>query len=93
MTPGDTVIIDLPGSALHGKAVEVLEDIPEMNIAAEGSDPFYCHGVKINVDTPFGKMIVHISHISGTAEASDRRRWESELRKAEIEERQGELLL
>ncbi len=91
LSPGDTVIIDLPGSALHGKAVEVLEDVPEFNLAPEGAEPFLAHMVRVR--TPYGEFVYHMAHISGTAEASERRRWEADLRRAEIEAKQGELLL
>ena len=89
MTPGTTAIIDLPGSALHGKAVEVLEDIPAFNLAPDGEEPFLAHMVRVR--TPYGVFVYHIAHIAGTAESLDRRRWEAQ--QAAIDLRQGELAI
>lgn len=91
MIPGTFVTIDFPGAVWHGKAVEVIEDIPQFNLAPEDApEPFYAHCVRVR--GPGGLGLFHIAHIGGTAEAVRRRRWDAE-EAGQNDDRQGELLL
>lgn len=68
------VLIDFPGSALHGKTVEVIEVENDFEYGPDCTGPI----VWVRVPGLFNdRVAVHPAHISGTKEANERRRADS----------------
>ncbi len=90
ITPGQTILIDMPGNPLDNKKCLVTRVEPEFNLAPDSAAPLLATIVFAShpsLPTPVG---FDLAHIAGTAEASRRRTWDA----AEADDqRQGELLL
>jgi hypothetical protein len=68
LKPGDTVLVDFPANPLHGKAVWIVEILPDFNIAPPDSEPMLCE--LILIDHPsLPRPIGHCrSRLAGTVE-------------------------
>jgi hypothetical protein len=88
MKPGDSVRVDFPGHALHGRTVEIIDVLPDFDLAvADDAEPLLTTLVMVRhtgLPQPIG---IGLSHIGGTVENASRRKDEG------ADQRQAELLL
>ena len=89
MKIGDTVMIEWPGSDIHGKRVRVVGIEFEFDIAPDGAEPVLVPAVI--VEHPVSRMncVIGPAMIAGTVEAAARRQYDS----TQDDQRQGALLL
>lgn len=88
LTAGSTVLVDFPGSAMHGKRCIVEAVEPGFNLAPDGMPPWPAMTIfvkALGMPEPVG---IGLERIAGTVEASRRRAEDAGKSGA-----QGELLL
>jgi hypothetical protein len=86
MTPGDTVRIDFPSHAAHGKSARVVSFDPAFNLAPDDAEPLLSPVVFVRWDGQREPIGLGLSHIGGTAE---NKKWREE--EHDDEGRQGDL--
>jgi hypothetical protein len=83
---GETVRIDFPADEWHGRAVEVVRDDPAVEVGHEDGTSMIARVIFVRGPGIPHAVGFHASHIAGTVEAQQRRRWD-----AEGDDRQGML--
>lgn len=89
--PGDTVLIDWPGSDMHNKKVRVAAVVPAYNIAPEGAPKYPVTVVIVEHPVSGNRLGIGPAMIAGTVEAVARRRYDT--LDGAPDNRQGDLLL
>ena len=77
LNPGDIVLVDCLHHPWHNRRVEVVEYIPDFNIAPDGVEPLVGPLVMVRLTRKLEPIGLGLSHIAGTVEAMNRRQWDA----------------